>query len=427
LGYLDVVKDRDFTKLWFSQILSLVAQNLLNFALIIRAYELTKGTSFANISVALVILSFGIPSILFASAAGVYVDHWNRKKVLVTANIIRAVLVLGYLPFENRLPMVLLLTFLIATTTQFFAPAEAASIPTVSLPKNLLGANALFLFTLYGSFVIGYSLAAPVINAFGHQAPYIAASIGFGSATILALWLPHMGFGHRRELTFGRMLLNTYRDLARTRHMIYNNLSLRFPISQLMLVQVILSVIMALAPALSLALLKVPIEQASGYVIIPAALGMILGIASVAWLTRRFRKIFLIGIGLVVAGGAMLSLGLSGLLYRTIQGDPIAGPAQVGLLVAAVVLVLSLASAIVGVSSQTLLHENTSDSTRGAVFGALYTLVNLAATIPVLGAGILADLTSVTKVITAVGLVILMVAIYQLGWLRRHHKLTSAV
>src|SRR5262249_55297374 len=115
---VSVARNANFNRLWAAQVLSQIAQNLLNFALIIRVYQLAQGTRFANISVALLILSFGIPSIFFAAAAGVYVDHWNKKVILVTANVLRAVLVLGYLLFERNLIMVLLLSFAISSITQ---------------------------------------------------------------------------------------------------------------------------------------------------------------------------------------------------------------------------------------------------------------------------------------------------------------------
>src|SRR5437879_10251546 len=104
---VSLIRNRNFARLWGSQVLSQVAQYLLNFALVIRVFDLAQHTRFANISVALLILSFGIPSIFFPAAAGVYVDHWNRKHVLVVANLLRAVLVLGYLLFEHTLVIVL--------------------------------------------------------------------------------------------------------------------------------------------------------------------------------------------------------------------------------------------------------------------------------------------------------------------------------
>ena len=185
-----LLRNGAFSRLWGSQKLSQVAQNLLNFALIIRVFELAQHTRFANVSVALLVLSFGVPSIFFAAAAGIYVDHWNRKKVLIVANIVRAVLVLGYLFFEQNLIMVLLLSFLISTATQFFAPAEAASIPVLVGERQLLKANSLFIFTMYASFIFGYSGSAPVIAWFGPHGPYIVTAVMFGLATMLVTALP---------------------------------------------------------------------------------------------------------------------------------------------------------------------------------------------------------------------------------------------
>ena len=70
-----LLQNHNFSKLWGSQIMSQVAQNLLFFALIIRVFELASHTKFANISVALVVLAFGIPAIFFGLVAGAYVDY----------------------------------------------------------------------------------------------------------------------------------------------------------------------------------------------------------------------------------------------------------------------------------------------------------------------------------------------------------------
>ena len=99
--YSKLLRNPDFLKIWIAQIVSQLATNLLNFALIIRVYELAANTRYANIAVSLLILAFGIPSIVFAVLAGAYVDHWDRKKVLIVTNIVRAVLVLGFLIFSS--------------------------------------------------------------------------------------------------------------------------------------------------------------------------------------------------------------------------------------------------------------------------------------------------------------------------------------
>ncbi len=415
MSYTEVVRDRNFVKLWTSQILSLIAQNLLNFALIIRIFELTQGGRFANIAVALLILSFGIPAVLLSSLAGVYVDHWDRRKVLVMSNFFRSIVVLGFLVFEHNLIIVMILAFLMSSATQFFAPAEAASIPIVSRAKNLVKANGLFVTTFYATFIIGYSASAPVIKLFGAQAPYLIAAGFFGLATILAILLPNLGGKKSGNISLRQLWRVTLHDVQAGRKLVFRDPNLRYPIIQLMIVQAVISVVLTLAPALSLALLKQPLQDSSLYLVVPAGLGMLLGVLSVSRLTKHFPKSKLVKADLVIAGITLTLLGATGLLYRQFSGHALASEVGVERIVAIMLFILGVTVAIISVSAQTLLHEMSEEKMRGTVFGVLYTLINLAATAPVLLAGVLADTLSVTKVIGLTGLLLLSYAVAQYG------------
>lgn len=419
-----LIKNGNFSRLWAAQALSQVAQNLLNFALIIRVFDLAQGTRLANVSVALVILSFGIPSIFFAAAAGVYVDHWNRKYVLIIANLLRALLVLGYLLVEQNLALVLLLSFAISAITQFFAPAEAASIPVLVGKKNLLRANSLFIFTMYASFMVGYAGSAPVIAVFGSNGPYFLTSLMFLIATLLVSTLPSMKARNHRSVTFWSIVKTTRKEVRQNWQIIRSNHKLSFPILQLTITQAIVGVILALAPALSLSVLKTPIQNASHVLIIPAGLGMILGVIAVGKLAGKYPKIGLISVSLIIGASSLLLLGFSGLLHRSIQGHT-ATISQIGGYIAVLLLVLGFMNAVVSSAAQTLLQENTTDETRGKVFGALNMMVNIAATVPIFLAGILADLTSVTKVVAAIGFGLLVFAVTQYYLLRSRGQLQT--
>ena len=60
---VEILKNKDFMKIWLAQLASQLAANLLNFALIIRVFELSANTKFANISVSLLVLAFGVPGV----------------------------------------------------------------------------------------------------------------------------------------------------------------------------------------------------------------------------------------------------------------------------------------------------------------------------------------------------------------------------
>lgn len=410
-----------FPKLWASQVLSQIAQNLLNFALIIQVFQLASHSRFANVAVGMLILSFGIPSIIFAALAGVYVDYWDRKKVLVATNLLRALLVLGYMAVGANLWMILALSFVISAVTQFFTPAEAAAIPSLVTKQQLVLANSLFVFTMYGSFIVGYSLAGPVISLMGDRAPFYLTSAMFALAGLLCLLLPTLRVAQVQARRFGEILRTAKAEIRTSWSTILENHNLYYPILQLTMTQTLVGIILTLAPALSLALLKLALPDASHVLIIPAGLGMVAGVLVVGQLIKRWDKISLIALGTTLAALALMSLGLSGQLYRNLGDSQIASIRTVTIIVAVLVFVLGLMNAWISVTSQTLLQEHSSEELRGRVFGALNMLINVAATLPIFLAGILADLFSVTKVIFALGVAVLLYGLWQAARLRQIH------
>lgn len=423
---VSVARNGNFNRLWGSQILSQIAQNLLNFALIIRVFQLAQGTRFGNISVALLILSFGIPSVLFGAAAGVFVDHWNKRLVLMVVNFMRAVLVLGYIVFDRNLWIVLALSFLISTATQFFTPAESAAIPSLVTPRQLLRANALFVFTLYASFIVGYSASAPTIALFGPSGPYLVTAAMFIFAGILDWLLPSLASATKlAKISPARLARYTMKEVVTNWRAIRSDHNLVFPIVQLTIGQALLAVIMALAPALAVALLGLQIEQSSHYLIIPAGLGLVIGVVAVERLAKPIGKTRIIAGGAVVAGLCLMALAGMRRLHA-VHGHVILTSHQSGVLVAMIVFVLGFVNAMVSVAAQTILQEHTTDASRGKVFGALGMLINLAATLPVLFAGVLADLTSVTTVLMALGILLLVFAVGQIIFLSRSGRLRAA-
>ena len=88
-------------------------------------------------------LSFSSTSSLFAFfgfgiLAGVWVDRWNKKSVLIVTNLLRALIVFPLAFFYRSLGLVYLATFGVAMATQFFIPAETPIIPL--LVKRISGA-----------------------------------------------------------------------------------------------------------------------------------------------------------------------------------------------------------------------------------------------------------------------------------------------
>ncbi len=160
IAFIQVLRIKDFRNLWLSQLISQVFINLLFFSLMIRTYELTRSNSAVSVLVFLVAL----PNILLGALAGVLVDRWGRKPVMFFCHFIRVFVVLAFFISGETIGWIYSLVFLISIITQFFFPAEAATIHQVVKDKRLLlAANGFFTLTFFASVIIGNVLAGPIL------------------------------------------------------------------------------------------------------------------------------------------------------------------------------------------------------------------------------------------------------------------------
>jgi MFS family permease len=144
-GFSVVLRNRDFSKLWLGQLISNVGSSVGSLALLFYAFALT-GSELAMAGLAMMQI---LPMVLFSGLIGVYIDRWDRKKVMIAADIVRAVATFLY-PFVALFPSFVspltwlyILAFVYATSNAFFFPARSASIPRLVEREDLVTANSL--------------------------------------------------------------------------------------------------------------------------------------------------------------------------------------------------------------------------------------------------------------------------------------------
>jgi DHA3 family macrolide efflux protein-like MFS transporter len=144
-GLRGVLGHRDFLRLWSGQLVSNIGTAISALALLFYAYDLT-GSAMA---MAILTMIEVLPVVVFAGFVGVYVDRWNRKKIMIVSDIVRAITILLIpltIHFPSSLPTiywVYLLTFIYATANAWFFPARSASIPNLVEGDELVTANSL--------------------------------------------------------------------------------------------------------------------------------------------------------------------------------------------------------------------------------------------------------------------------------------------
>jgi MFS family permease len=158
-----VFRRRSFRLLWTAQLVSTSGSALTSLAAGILVYRLTGSA----LSVGLMLMATAVPTLLFGLIAGVFVDRYDRKRIMIAADLIRAALVFlipFVLPFGITWLYVLVL--LSSAVTQFFDPANESVLPDLASDEELAAANALMAISSFGSTAIGFAAAGLIASQF---------------------------------------------------------------------------------------------------------------------------------------------------------------------------------------------------------------------------------------------------------------------
>ncbi len=158
-----VFRNRSFTSLWVGQLISGMGSALTTLAASILVFRLTGST----FSVGLMLIATAGPTILVGLFAGVIVDRYNRKRILLISDLLR-VLLISLIPFliPFNILWLYILVALTSSVTQFFDSAHASILPEVSTDEELSAANALMAISSVGSTTIGFAAAGIIVSRF---------------------------------------------------------------------------------------------------------------------------------------------------------------------------------------------------------------------------------------------------------------------
>jgi len=435
-----VWRNGPFLRLWIAQALTQTAQNAIWYALLVIVEQRTQSTTQLGIT----ILSVIVPSALFGIPAGVFVDRWEKRTVLVVTNLARALAVLGYVVFNGALPLLYAVSFVFSVITQFFAPAETAVIPSLVDRRQLLQANSMFNLTFTASQLLGLLFFGPlVVSTIGTSSFFYPMAAIYLISALLVLRLPtergdadvvaesrraiagKQNWGpdtyapaRRRSLRLalnpGAELVGQLREVATLLH---RDRAMLWAMGYLTLGTTLTLVVAMLAPRFVVTLGIA--AAAAVFVMAPAGVG-ILGAAF--FLSRPslvIDRVRIINTGLM---DVALSLGVIGGLpvIGRVLGSLQPEGADFGLLtpgdlaiiggVMVAALFAGCGFAAIVVASQTVLQERAPEQARGRVFAVQLTLGNLLSIIPLLLIGGLADVFGVSRVLVGIAVLIMVVA-----------------
>ena len=377
VGYLELLRTNvDFRRLWMGDIASLLGDWFNTIALYTLVTQLT-GSPFA---LGMVFITKMLPFALASPLAGWITDRFDRRKLMIGSDLLRALVVLGFLLVDeaSEVPLLYLLAALQVILSAVFIPARSASIPNITSDRELVTANALSAATWSSLLALGAAFGGFAVELIGTDGVFLFDSLTyfFSAACILRMRIPRGG-GEAGATGLGEVLPQILDGWSRMR---------RQPeIGRIALTKCSWS----LAGGGLVFLLTLlgeewmPAAPAVGIGLLFAARGLGTGIGPVAaraWVPDERRWPLVMGLGIVA----------SGLCYVAIGGLP------GSVLLVGLVLVAHSFSGANWVMSTVLLQRRTEDSFRGRVFSTEWLLVTLADTLAILAASLLLESGALT-------------------------------
>ncbi len=402
-----VLTNPRFMALFLSQLLTQVGGNMVLFGLTVHVSFLTNSTT----SVSILLLTFLVPAVAFGAIAGVFVDRYDRRRILVWTNVARGLLFLLLILFDQQIALLFLITGIVATLTTFFAPAETAMIPLVVKREQLLTANGLFVLGLQASFALGFAVLGPlVLKVVGFHILIAVVAGTYLLAGALCWTLPTapapLGSGGGSTVSqAGAAIRATLSQLRDGLVYIKDHRPIFWALAYLTITSSLIGVLGVLGPAFAKDVLALNADD-FWVLVLPLGVGLVTGIVVLHFFGRFAPRKRLIEVGLTILAVSLLFLGgAQGL------GLPADGAVTLLNVVVLVAFTAGVSYAFVAVPAQTALQEELPPDVRGRVFGVLNTLVSLASFVPIIVVGPIADGIGVTAVIMASAIVVALTAI----------------
>lgn len=195
------LKHRDFRLLFTGQAVSAIGDQLFPVAVTVQVLD--HGGTVRDLG--FVLASRAAALVLFALLGGVWADRLPRVRVLIGADALRLVAVVGLvlvITGTTSVPLLAALVFFVGAGEAFFRPAFGALIPSVLPEEELNAGNALSGSTFHLSAIVGPGLAGVLVALSGPRGALLvdAATFAFSLSMLVRVREPGRAVGERQRV-----------------------------------------------------------------------------------------------------------------------------------------------------------------------------------------------------------------------------------
>lgn len=207
VGYLELLrKNTGFRQLWFGQVVSQLGDWFNTIAL----YTIILNLTGSGRDIGLMMVARFLPSFVFGSLSGVLADRFSRRSIMIISDLLRALVVLGFLFVRraDQLWILYVLTIAQLALSTFFEPAKTAAIPSIVSDRELVAANAISSVTWSIMLTLGAAIGGIITGWFGTDVAFVLDALTYllSAALITRVRLPKRPRRPKQKLTLSRLL-----------------------------------------------------------------------------------------------------------------------------------------------------------------------------------------------------------------------------
>lgn len=395
-----LLSNRDFMALFVGQTMSQAGDQ---FVLIAALYLINRMLG-SQLALAGIALSLSLPRLPLSLLAGVVVDRWSRKTLMIGSDLLRGLIVLAPLLIQRpgQIWILFLAAVALGTLTTFFEPARNAVIPNIVPEEHLFLANGMIQATFIVGTVVGAAAAGFAVDAFSPYYAFIfdSATFFFSAAALSIMRVPRRPAQRERAT-----ITEIWRQLVEGVLFIFRNTLLL----RIMGITAVAALGLSALMILGIGYLEQDLGvSASGFGVVVAAIGVgvALGGVVVRWLIQRLSMPTLVGGCLGLVGLAIMSFTLLP-YYETV----VAGAMLVG---------IGVVIARAGLATMT--QKMTPDFIRGRVESAVNMIIGVSNVGSQGISGVVGEFLSAQTVFLGAGAVTAIAGLATLWILRGNHE-----
>jgi DHA3 family macrolide efflux protein-like MFS transporter len=392
-----VFSNRPFTLLWIGQMVSQSGDYIFDVVALWLVLQLTGDIFKVGLTTATILL----PPVVIGPFAGVYVDKFNRRDIILVSNIFQAITVAGiavlYTLGNLSFPILLVLLFLLNAGAQFVRPSVSAVIPGIMAKEDLAAANSLFSISSSMNQIVGFGIGGLMVLLLGVAIPiyYDTFTFMFAAASVILIARPVLAVPSvtRSASDTDKLEASSFKDkfLQGLRFIRTSRFLL-----ELIVLALVLNFFAGGVQTLIAPYAKITVQGNAGTygaMLAALSLGTVLGSIVVGKIEARKYVGKLLFLGVLGAGGSVALIGLTTVALYSIV----------------LMLVIGVSLAFANLPLQVLIQARVPGHLLGRVFTSLGALVTMATPIAAVATGSIASSLQIGPTLQLYGVLMVVV------------------